>query len=623
MFYLISVPRNISDATATGGLLDLTSEDFSSTLFRLNGEWEFYEGILYAPEDFINGIPHGKSFIDVPTAWHHRYSPYGFATLRLTIMTDEPELMILVPEIPDASIIWINGRMVFEAGVIGETKSDTVPMVRNAFISFSPENGLVEIVIQVANYNIIERWETYGIRMGHTSVLLNDAIGRRVLVGIFIGLLLTMSIYYGIIFFYRRKELGNLFIAVLSLLGATYFALELNSFASLFLGIGLGLNRLYYLLIVLQTFVVIGFTIYILELPVKNKLTRAFYLLTFIIAIFIVFVPNSLWNTSLGYIGLIPGSFVFISALRSGKLKENPRNILFVLSIAIVNLWNHFCWYVLADIFYIQSVASYLFLVLSQCMILSISYAETKQREEFLTERNTLLGNLNRLKTEFLQDMSHEMKSPLTLIATGIDFTDREIKKKNGNLSKAITVLEKIQNETQRLGRMIDGMLKLTAMSELSENRIRTDFAALLTNGAETFRLALEKKNNKLKIVIAQNLPDVFVEKDRFIQVIANIFSNAADHTQDGQITLTAEYDRSFITVRVTDTGSGIPPDILPNIFKRGISGRNGTGYGLNLCKTIVEAHGGIIEIDSKPLEGTNVIFTVPVYGGQEVGHDN
>jgi signal transduction histidine kinase len=614
----------MSDLTAFGGVLDLTDEDFSRSLFFLNGEWEHHNGKLYTPDDFANNEALDGDLITVPTAWHHAESPlYGVATFRLIVKTDEPELLMFIPEMMDASVIWINNTIVFEAGVIGETKSETIARSRSAFAGFTPVNGQVEIVMQAANYDIIESWGTFGIEIGKSNVLLNDAISRRVLVGIFIGLLLTLFIYQGILFFYNRKDLGNLFTALLCVFGAGFFALERNGFASLFLanGIGVGLNRIYYLLLVLQTFTVIGFIMITLKVSVKRVMI-SFYCVFLIIMLFIIFLPFSLWNTPFAYTGLIPATFVYISAVRSKKLKENPFNILLVSSIIIYNVWNHFCWYVLNDTFYMQNIASYVFLVIGQCIILSVGHVETKRKEELSTEQSLILGNLNRLKTEFLQDMSHEMKTPLTLIATGIDYTDREINKKSGNISKVITVLEKSRNETQRLGRMIEGMLKLSTMSEISENRRRLDFADLLINSAETFRLAFEQRNNSLRIEIMPDLPDVFVEKDRFIQVIANLLSNATEHTQDGQIALIADYDRSFITVKVTDTGCGIPPEISPHIFKRGISGRNGTGYGLNLCRIIVEAHGGTIEIESEPNMGTTATFTVPVYGGQEVGRD-
>jgi signal transduction histidine kinase len=235
-----------------------------------------------------------------------------------------------------------------------------------------------------------------------------------------------------------------------------------------------------------------------------------------------------------------------------------------------------------------------------------------------LSRKNETLDRLNRTKTEFLQDMSHEMKTPLTVIATGIDYADSIIRKENGDVDKARQALETIQGETQRLGRMMSGMVKLANMN-LSGNRTRVDFAALLKSGAETFRMT--HKSNTLHVQIAPDLPDVFVEHDSFSQVITNLLSNAANHTQNGEITLAADLCDGYMTVRVADTGEGIDPELLPQVFKRGVSGRGGTGYGLDICKTVVEAHGGDIDIESKPGKGTVVTFTVPVYGGQESVH--
>jgi len=104
--------------------------------------------------------------------------------------------------------------------------------------------------------------------------------------------------------------------------------------------------------------------------------------------------------------------------------------------------------------------------------------------------------------------------------------------------------------------------------------------------------------------------------------VIANLLSNANKHTHDGVIELKMEdassgdvgSDAQFVCVSVRDTGEGIPIDILPEIFERGISGSGGTGMGLAICKNIIEAHGGTIEVESKQGEGTRVTFTVPVY---------
>ena len=225
----------------------------------------------------------------------------------------------------------------------------------------------------------------------------------------------------------------------------------------------------------------------------------------------------------------------------------------------------------------------------------------------------------NKSKTRFLAMMSHEIRAPLTVIATGIDFADDKIAH-GGNTAIIRNALDVIRNETQRLGRMVNGMLNLASISDTDEIRMRVDFSALLRDSAEVFRLTLEKRNNVLSVDVSPDLPDVYVEADRFAQIMTNILSNATEHTQNGKVSITTEYDDAFITVKISDTGEGIDSDIIPNVFDYGVSGKNNTGYGLYLCKTIVEAHGGSIKIESEKGKGTTVIYTVPVYAGQEAG---
>jgi len=239
-------------------------------------------------------------------------------------------------------------------------------------------------------------------------------------------------------------------------------------------------------------------------------------------------------------------------------------------------------------------------------------------RHDLLESEETLV-----IKRAFLQDMSHEMKSPLNAIVTGIEFADMQVNIEQVTLPKASEALDYAREEALRLGRMVDGMVNLTAMSQSGKNRTRVNFTELLQTSAGVFRALLEQRGNIMDTKIAADLPHVFVESDRFAQVMANILTNAADHTQNGRITLTAECNNAYITVWLTDTGEGVSPELLPFIFERGISGKGGTGYGLYISKTIVEAHGGRITMDSEPGKGTTLTFTVPVYGGQEAGHIN
>jgi len=112
----------------------------------------------------------------------------------------------------------------------------------------------------------------------------------------------------------------------------------------------------------------------------------------------------------------------------------------------------------------------------------------------------------------------------------------------------------------------------------------------------------------------------LFANPEGLTQVLFNLLQNARKATEQGAIIITAQPSGNYITVTVTDTGSGIPPDILPRVFERGVSGSDSTGLGLPICKEIIEAHGGEISIHNSQCTinnekaGTKVIFTLPVY---------
>ncbi len=257
---------------------------------------------------------------------------------------------------------------------------------------------------------------------------------------------------------------------------------------------------------------------------------------------------------------------------------------------------------------------------LFEIVVRQITEAEgVKRREQIVSAENANLERLNRIKTDFLHDMNHELRTPLAIITTGITFAEGEMGL-GGNAEKARGALHDARSEAMRIGRMLDGMADMADMAEIVENRQRLDFAVLLRESAEAFRLRLLTQKVDLRVDLPGTMPDVYVEADKLTRVMGNLLSNAADHTAEGMVTVTAEYDAAYITVCVADTGNGIPPELLPHVFERGVSGRGGTGYGLSICKSIIEAHGGTIEAASDS-SGTAMTFTVPVYGGQEAGH--
>jgi signal transduction histidine kinase len=169
---------------------------------------------------------------------------------------------------------------------------------------------------------------------------------------------------------------------------------------------------------------------------------------------------------------------------------------------------------------------------------------------------------------------------------------------------------------------MVGGMLTLASMSESGQNadRRKLNFSSLLQSGADMLRLNLAKRGNTVETDIEPGL-SVFGSADLLAQVLANLLQNAGAHTENGTVTISAKREGNNINVKVRDTGTGIPPELLPRVFERGVSGKfgasGGTGLGLYLCKTGGESHGGRIWIESAPGGGTAVFFTLPVYEGQ------
>jgi len=255
--------------------------------------------------------------------------------------------------------------------------------------------------------------------------------------------------------------------------------------------------------------------------------------------------------------------------------------------------------------------------VLGGCMFLHFKLYNEQHRR--LDEQNSLIAQVNRAKTEFLANASHEMRTPLTVISVNVQTVSGILKNMGGADPEAAELLADAQNEIMRLARMVGGMLTLASISENAE-KSKTDLTALLQSTADMLRLILSKRGNELETEIVQDLT-VFGDADLLSQVAVNLIQNAHAHTQNDVIRLSAVRDGGTITVTVSDNGCGISPELLPGVFERGVSGKTGsgggTGFGLFLCKTVVESHGGVIWIKSEQGKGTAVHFTLPVYEGQ------
>lgn len=351
------------------------------------------------------------------------------------------------------------------------------------------------------------------------------------------------------------------------------------------------------------------------------------YMIT-IVAIFMVLFPI-MFFTAGGYHSGMPCFFVFAVAFTVLML-EGKKAIM--VSIVEIFLYLAICliafrypelvkaWDTEQDILTDVTVG---FVSVSAVLgtMLYLHFKLYNEQQKKLDEQNHILERTSRAKTEFLSNTSHEMRTPLTVISVNIQ-TVAEILEDMGEAVKdgeAAELLQNAQQEIMRLARMVGGTLTLAAMSENMDKQA-VKFSTLLRSSAEMFSLHLQKQGNVLNADIAEGL-SVFGNADLLAQVVANLLQNAAAYTEQGRIILRAEKTGHEILVTVTDTGTGIAAELLPHVFERGVS-TGGTGFGLYLCKTVVESHGGRIWIESTPGSGTTTSFALPTYEGQFGGED-
>jgi PAS domain S-box-containing protein len=218
----------------------------------------------------------------------------------------------------------------------------------------------------------------------------------------------------------------------------------------------------------------------------------------------------------------------------------------------------------------------------------------------------TRLKEVDRLKSQFVSNVSHELRTPLTNIKMYITLLER------GRAEKHPHYLKVLNYETDRLTRLIQDLLDL---SRLDTEKVEvatavTNIHHALAEITETFRVKADAASIQFDHELKPDLPDARIHKHHFEQLITNLLGNAFAYTpENGKISVdVVENGRSHINIQISNTGPGIPPDDVPNLFERfyrGYTAREfnapGTGLGLSICKEIVTRYGGIIQVESEP----------------------
>lgn len=629
-------PRQISPRPQKG-FLSLAS---IPKVVNLDGEWEFYPRKFFNPGEF-KGVKPG--FIQVPGIWNDYqgedakpFGGYGYATYRVKVASPPGmSLSLLMPSVSTAYRLFVNGALVNRVGEAGTTRDNSKPSFRTQIIRLPPAgSGTYELVFHVSNFSHRDGGIWNAVQIGSDADIENLRIKN--LFGDFFlaGAIFIMGLYHVILYLLRRKDRSPLGFGLFCILIAShiFFISEFSGFI-FFPGIPweAGTRFVY----IIWPLAALTFSYYATRIfPLGGF--EAMYRLTAIVLVLFVplfvllpfdYIAYADWalEAVTGIIMLI-GIYLVVRTLRHRRIDALVylgAFVVFVLCYVNDALYTNHIVYATTTLLPV----GLLIFLLAQSFLLSkrfaAAFAEVEELSESLerkvTVRTAELQQANALKDKFVALVSHDLRSPISgmrqilKILSGMD-----VAKEKTEFADLVGVGEK---SMATLTDMIEQVLDLTRIraGKMEPLWEKADLAHLVRAAAEKVSLQAKKKGVAMDI----RLPEpILTDTDPtlFGQSVQNLVHNAVKFCSSGdRIMISYEVREDFHLFSITDTGTGIDPELIRDLFKidvktstTGTSGELGNGLGLLLSYEMVAALGGEIKVTSELGKGATFIVSIP-----------
>ncbi len=247
-----------------------------------------------------------------------------------------------------------------------------------------------------------------------------------------------------------------------------------------------------------------------------------------------------------------------------------------------------------------------------------------REMEESIVRLNTELLEADRLKSEFIESASHDLRGPATAVDGALQVIDRKL---SGELSDTVRELLKIAiTGSKRLVDLVGDLLDLTRIEAggIAINPVEVDAGELVRTTVSEFLALAREKGLTLESLVEEGEPgrlEVFADPQVLLRIIENLVANAIKYTDSGEITVAVKALDDMVRFTVRDTGRGIPERFKEEVFKRFSrlhlytgSEERGAGLGLAISKGLAEAHGGHIRVESEEGKGSTFYFDIPRY---------
>jgi two-component system phosphate regulon sensor histidine kinase PhoR len=233
---------------------------------------------------------------------------------------------------------------------------------------------------------------------------------------------------------------------------------------------------------------------------------------------------------------------------------------------------------------------------------------------------------LSEIKSDFINNMTHEFKTPLATISLAVDALNNEKVLNDRDRSQYFRSI--IKDENKRMNKHVETILQAAALEkqEFTLNKKRLHGNTLVQNALDNFELVLKEKNGKQKLIL--NAKQDFIEADEqhFSNLLNNLIDNAIKYSKDEpDITITTQNNSKYFITRIEDKGIGMSRESVKRIFEKfyrahtgNLHNVKGFGLGMSYVKTIIDAHKGRIKVESTVGKGSTFIVEMPLSNKQE-----